>query len=63
VTGILYAGVGRFGLLALLPFLDRTPLRRLRRRPIAAILGGLLLIVIVVLSILVATAPVAQHLG
>lgn len=63
VTGILYAGVGLFGLLALLPFLDRTPLRRLRRRPVVAVIGALLLVVIVVLSILVATAPVAQHLG
>ena len=63
VTGILYAGVGLFGILALLPFLDRTPLRSLRRRPIVAVVGGLLFIVIIVLSILVATAPVAQHLG
>ena len=63
VTGILYAGVTLFGLLALLPFLDRTPLRGLRRRPVVAALGTLLLLVIIVLSIMVATAPVAKHLG
>ena len=63
VTGILYAGVTLFGLLALLPFLDRTPLRGLRRRPVVAALGMLLLIVIVILSIMVATAPAAKHLG
>jgi len=63
VTGILYAGVTLFGLLALLPFVDRTPLRGLRRRPVVAVLGTLLLLVIIVLSIMVATAPVAKHLG
>ena len=37
VTGILYAGGTLFGLLALLSFLDSTPLRR---RPVVAVLGG-----------------------
>lgn len=62
VTGILYAGGTLFGLLALLPFLDRTPLRSLRRRPVVAVIGALLLLVILVSSIMVATAPAVKHM-
>lgn len=62
VTGILYAVIVFFGLLALVPFVDRTPLRHLRRRPAVAVVGALLLAAILVLSIRVGTAPVAQHL-
>lgn len=61
--GIVYAGVAVFGALALLPFIDRTPRRDLRRRPVVAALGTTLLIAIVVLSILVAVRPTAAHLG
>lgn len=62
LTGILYAGIFVFGLLALLPFIDRTPLRGLRYRPLIALVGGALLVAIVILSILVAITPTAQHL-
>ena len=63
VTGILYAAIGTFGLLTVLPFIDRTPLRSLRRRPLVLVLGVLLLVAIVALSILVAVSPTAKHLG
>ena len=63
VQGIIYAGVVTFGLLALLPFLDRTPLRSIRSRPVIAMLGVALLVAIVALSILVAVRPAAEHLG
>ncbi len=63
VRGIVYAGVAFFGLLALVPFLDRTPLRGLRWRPLIAVLGAVLLVAVVTLSILTAVQPTAQHLG
>lgn len=63
VRGIVYAGVVTFGLLALLPFVDRTPLRSIRCRPVVAVLGVALLLAIVALSIVVAVRPSAEHLG
>ena len=63
VNGIVYAAAVSFGLLALLPFVDRTPLRSIRRRPVVAALTFVLLAAIVVLSILVAVRPTAEHLG
>src|SRR5262245_3479732 len=63
VPGILYSAIGLFGLLTIFPFIDRTPLRHLRRRPIVLALGVTLLIAIVALSILVAVSPTAKHLG
>ncbi len=63
VTGIFYAATIVFGLLAVLPFVDRTPFRSLRRRPVVAILGMVLLVAVVALSIMTAVAPVARHLG
>ena len=63
IPGILYSAVGMFGLLALFPFIDRTPLRHLRRRPIVLALGVALLIAIIALSILVTVTPAAKHLG
>lgn len=63
IQGILYAGLASFGLLVLLPFIDRTPLRSLRRRPVIMTVGVLLLLAIIGLSILVAISPVKSHLG
>lgn len=63
VQAILYAAIAFFGVLALLPFLDRTPLRSLRRRPLVAALGVVLIVLIVAFSIKVALAPVQPHLG
>jgi quinol-cytochrome oxidoreductase complex cytochrome b subunit len=63
IPGILYSSIGLFGLLAVLPFLDRTPLRRLRRRPVALVLGTLLLVAAIALSIYVAVTGTGKHLG
>ena len=63
IPGILYSAVGLFGLLAILPFLDRTPLRHLRKRPVALILGVLLLAAVIALTIYVAVSGTGKHLG
>jgi ubiquinol-cytochrome c reductase cytochrome b subunit len=63
IPGILYSSVGLFGLLAVLPFIDRTPLRRLRKRPVALVLGTLLLVAVIALSIYVAVTGTGKHLG
>ena len=63
VRGIVYAGAAFFGLLAVLPFIDRTPLRSWRRRPVVAALGTVLIVALIGLSILTAVQPTAQHLG
>lgn len=62
VNGILWAGLAFFGLLVLVPALDRSPLRSLRRRRIAAATGTLVLMALVVLSLIVFFAPAAKHL-
>lgn len=62
VSGILYAAVSVFGLLALVPFLDRSQFRSLRHRRVVAMLGALLLVTIIVLSIMIAVSPAAKHL-
>lgn len=63
VQGIFYAAVVFFGFLVLLPFIDRSPWRALGRRPVIMAVGAVLLVAIVVLSIVVAVAPVKSHLG
>ena len=63
VRGILYAAIVFFGLLALVPFLDRSPLRRPRRRPVVMAIALVLLVAVIALSIKVAVAPAAKHLG
>ncbi len=63
IPGILYSAVGLFGLLAVLPFIDRTPLRHLRKRPIALILGTLLLAAVIALTIYVTVSGTGKHLG
>lgn len=63
LPGILYSAIGLFGLLAVLPFVDRTPLRHLRKRPVALILGTILLLAVIALTIYVAFSGTSQHLG
>lgn len=62
VQAILYASAAFFGALLLVPFVDRSPWRSLRRRPVFAALGALVLVALVVLSLIVFFAPVAEHL-
>jgi quinol-cytochrome oxidoreductase complex cytochrome b subunit len=63
VLGILYGAIALFGLLAIVPFIDRTPLRSIRRRPVMLIFGMVLLIALVVLSLITAFSPVVSHMG
>ncbi|MBI4347118.1 MAG: cytochrome b N-terminal domain-containing protein, partial [Elusimicrobia bacterium] len=62
VRAILYAGLAFFGLLVAAPILDRSPLRSLRRRRVAVAVGALVIVAVVVLSLLVFFAPVAEHI-
>ncbi len=61
VRAILYGGVVSFALLVLVPFVDRSPLRALRRRPIMFATGALVLVALVALSLLVALTPPVKH--
>jgi ubiquinol-cytochrome c reductase cytochrome b subunit len=62
LSGILW-GVGvLFGLLVLVPFVDRNPRRYWRQRPVAMVLGALVLAFLIVLTILEAITTPAQHL-
>ncbi len=63
VNGILYGAVAVFGLLIVLPFIDRTPLRFLRKRRVALIIGVVLLVSVIAFSILTAVEPVAHHVS
>jgi quinol-cytochrome oxidoreductase complex cytochrome b subunit len=62
LRAILYGGVSFFAVLLLVPFVDRSPWRSLRRRPVFAALGGLALVALVVLSFIVFFSPVVEHL-
>lgn len=63
IPGILYSAVGLFGLLAVLPFIDRTPLRHLRKRPVTIVLGTILLVAVIAFTIYVAFSGTGKHLG
>lgn len=63
LNGILYSAIGLFGLLTVLPFIDRTPLRALRQRKVALVIGVVLLVAVLAASILTAVQPVARHLS
>lgn len=60
--GILYGMILFFGFLFLVPFIDRTPLRSLRSRPVMLVLGVVFLVALVVLSLITAFSPVVSHL-
>lgn len=62
VRAVLYGGLAFFAALLLVPFVDRSPWRSLRRRPVFAAIVAVALVVLVVLSLIVFFAPVAQHL-
>jgi ubiquinol-cytochrome c reductase cytochrome b subunit len=63
LSGILWGAGILFALLIAVPFIDRRPERRWRKRPVAITLGALVLLVIVVLTILEAVTTPAEHLG
>ena len=62
VRAILYGGTAFFALLLVVPFVDRSRWHSLRRRPIFAALGVLVVIALVLLSLMVFFSPVASHL-
>jgi ubiquinol-cytochrome c reductase cytochrome b subunit len=63
LPAILWGSGVLFALLAAVPFIDRGPERRWRKRPVAIALAALILILIVVLTILAAVTTAAEHLG
>ncbi len=62
LSGILWGVGALFTLLVLVPFIDRGPRRYWRQRPVAMILGALVLVFLIVLTILEAVTTPAQHL-
>ncbi len=63
LPGILYGELGFFGLLVILPFVDRNPHRYWRRRPVAMTIALLMLLAVITLTVLMAVTPVKQHLN
>lgn len=62
IPAILWGPAVLFGLLAILPFVDRGGERYWRRRPIAMTAGAILLLTMIVLTILTMTMTAAEHL-
>ena len=63
VAGLLWVSVAGFILLALVPFLDRSPHVRPAQRRAALALGGILVLALVGLALLAWLTPSAQHIG
>jgi ubiquinol-cytochrome c reductase cytochrome b subunit len=63
LPAILWGAGILFGLLVLLPFIDRRPARSWRARPVAMILAAAVLIAFIVLTVLMAFTTPAAHLG
>lgn len=62
IAAIAWGMIAFFVLLALVPFLDRGPERRWRRRPVAMIIAAVVVVVLIVLTILMAVTPAQVHL-
>lgn len=62
LSAIVWGELVFFGLLAILPFVDRNPNRWWRKRPVALGAAFFLTAVLVVLTILMAITPTGQHL-
>lgn len=63
LSGILWAQVAFFGLLAILPFVDRNPRRYWRRRPVAMAIGLAVALILLALTLMISVTPAQQHLG
>lgn len=63
VRGMLYAILGLWAFLAALPFVDRTPYRGLRQRPVVVAVGLALLVAVLALSVMTAVKPPVAHIG
>jgi ubiquinol-cytochrome c reductase cytochrome b subunit len=62
LSAILWAGVALFALLTLLPFVDRSPDRGWRRRPVVLTAVALIVAALVVLTLLVFVVRPEEHL-
>ncbi len=62
LKGILWGAGVLFALLIALPFVDRSPGRHWRKRPIAIVAGAVVLVTLIVFTILEAVVTPAQHL-
>ncbi|MBX9718743.1 MAG: cytochrome b N-terminal domain-containing protein [Microbacteriaceae bacterium] len=62
LSAIIWGELVFFFLLAIVPFVDRSPRRWWRQRPVAMFAGLVVLLVIVVLTILMAITPAEVHL-
>ncbi len=62
LSGILWGAAALFALLIAVPFLDRSPHRHWKQRPIAISIGALVLVAIIVMTILEAITTPGQHL-
>lgn len=63
LSGILWGGGVLFGLLAIVPFIDRNPARHPAHRKVALVLGSVALVVFVTLTLLMLVLPAKTHLG
>jgi quinol-cytochrome oxidoreductase complex cytochrome b subunit len=63
LTAIVYGELIFFGLLVIVPFVDRNPERFWRRRPVAMMMLTLFLVTIIVLTILLKFLKAKEHLG
>jgi ubiquinol-cytochrome c reductase cytochrome b subunit len=63
LNALLYATIVFFGILAIVPFVDRSRFRSPRRRKVIIGLGVMLLIAIAILTVITWVQPVAQHIG
>ncbi len=63
LKGILYGEFALFGLLLTVPFIDRSPQRWWRKRPVAMTIAGLVLLALIVFTIMEAIATPVSHLG
>ncbi len=63
LPGILYGELAFFGLLVILPFIDRNPNRYWRRRPVAMTVALAFVVALVALTVLMAVTPAKQHIG
>lgn len=62
IPAILWGPAVLFGLLAIVPFVDRGPERYWRHRPVALTAGALVLVAMVVLTVMTMTMTAAEHL-
>lgn len=61
VRAVLYGGIAFFALLALVPLVDRSPFRGLRRRRVMFAAAAIVLVALIALSLFAALTPAVKH--